>query len=97
MWLRLFVEHLVCDPEIKGLETPFKQAQPPAKKCTKPTPNNGAQSKSGFVPKNYEKNGKNGEFLMKLGFGVYMEKMGNGGNLVAGDGCKWRREAGGGE
>jgi hypothetical protein len=34
---------------------------------------------------------------MKLGVGVYMEKMGNGGNLVAGDGCKWQREAGGGE
>jgi hypothetical protein len=50
-WLGLFVEHLVGAPKIKGLETPFKQAQPPAKRSHNQQHNNGAQSKSGFVPK----------------------------------------------
>jgi hypothetical protein len=57
-WLGLFIEHLVGAQEIKGLETPFKLAQPPAKTAQNPTQNNGAQSKSGFVPKIYQKNEK---------------------------------------
>jgi hypothetical protein len=57
--LGLFVEHLVGAQKIKGLETPFKSAQPLAKKTQNPTQNNGAQSKSGFVPKIYQKNEKN--------------------------------------
>jgi hypothetical protein len=96
--VKAFCRALGVRPRNKGFGNPFQTSPTPyKKKCTKPTPNNGAQSKSGFVPKNYKKNGKNGEFFMKLGVGVYMEKMGNGGNLVAGDGCKWQREASGGE
>jgi hypothetical protein len=45
-------------PKIKGFETPFKQAQPPTKIAQNQTQNNGAQSKSGFVPKINQKNEK---------------------------------------
>jgi hypothetical protein len=45
-------------PKIKGLETPFKQAQPPAKIDQNQTQNNGAQYKSGFVTKINQKNEK---------------------------------------
>jgi hypothetical protein len=38
-------------PKIKGLETPSKQAQPPAKSTQNQSQINGAQSKRGFVPK----------------------------------------------
>jgi hypothetical protein len=54
--LGLFVEHLVCAPKIKGLETPLKSAQPPAKSTQNQSQINGAQSKSGFVPKINKKN-----------------------------------------
>jgi hypothetical protein len=46
-----FVEHLVCSPNSKGLTTPFKNAQPPAKIAQNQHKTNWAQSKSGFVPK----------------------------------------------
>jgi hypothetical protein len=50
-WLGLFVEHLVGAQKIKGLGTPFKSAQPPAKIAQNQLQTNGSQSKSGFVPK----------------------------------------------
>jgi hypothetical protein len=56
------------------LETPFKQAQPPAKRSHNQQHNNGAQSKSGIVPKiSKQKMGKMGGIM---GFGLFVEKMG---------------------
>jgi hypothetical protein len=49
------------------------------------------------VPKNNEKNRKNGGDLVKLGFGYFMEKMGNGGKWGPAVGGNGWREAGGGE
>jgi hypothetical protein len=85
-WLRLFVEHLVCDPKIKGLETPFKQPQSPAKNAQNQHQNNGAQSKSGFVPKNYEKNEEKLKILEKWGFGFFVGKMGKIVEMGGGEG-----------
>jgi hypothetical protein len=44
--------------KIKGLETPSKSAQPPAKTTQNQLQTNGSQSKSGFVPKINQKNEK---------------------------------------
>jgi hypothetical protein len=95
--LGLFVEHLVCDPKIKGLETPFKQAQPPAKMSQNQHQINGAQSKSGFVPKNYEKIGEKLKILEKWGFGFFVGKMGKYGNGGAVEGGNGPRETSGDE
>jgi hypothetical protein len=46
----------------KGLETPSKLAQPPAKTAQKQLQTNGSQSKSGFVPKINKKNEKIRDF-----------------------------------
>jgi hypothetical protein len=56
--LGLFVEHLVGAQKIKGLKTPSKSTQPPAKMTHNQQQINGSQSKSGFVPKIYKKNEK---------------------------------------
>jgi hypothetical protein len=98
--LGLFVEYLVCDPKIKGFETPFKQAQPPAKNAQNQHQHNEVQSKSGFVPKISRKNEKIWKNLKKWSFrfcGKNGEKCENGGRLVADGGWVGRREAGGGE
>jgi hypothetical protein len=64
MWLRLFVEHLVSDPEIKGLETPFKQAQPPTKKNAQNQHQTmGHNPRMGLCPKTTKKLEKMGSFL----------------------------------
>jgi co-chaperonin GroES (HSP10) len=87
-----------CATQKQRVWKPFPNKPNPLHKSQKQQhQQQGAQSKSGIVPKNKKKKRKNGGEMVKLGFGVYMEKMGNGGNLVAGDGCKWQREAGGGE
>jgi hypothetical protein len=75
-----FVEHLVCSPKLKGLETPFKQAQPPAKTHKQPTQNQGAQSQSGLVPLIKQKIKKWGVFS-EMCFGLVGDKMGNLGFL----------------
>jgi hypothetical protein len=73
-----FVENLVYSPKSKGLETPFKQAQPPAKTHKQPTQNQRAQSQSGLVPLIEQKiKKKMGGFLGEMGFGIYWEKTGN--------------------
>jgi hypothetical protein len=57
----------------------------------------GAQSKSGFVPKKAKKKReKLGVIWGRLGFGFLWGKMGKWGYLVVGGGWEWRREAGGG-
>jgi hypothetical protein len=64
MWLRLFVEHLVSNPEIKGLETPFKQAQPPTKKNAQNQHQTmGHNPRMGLCPKTTKKLEKMGSFL----------------------------------
>jgi hypothetical protein len=62
-----FLEHLVGAQNPKGLKTPFKTTQPPAKSNPNNQKNNGSQSKNGFVPKIEEKNEKNEE-LGRNGF-----------------------------
>jgi hypothetical protein len=91
--LGLFVEHLVGAQKIKGLETPFKSAQPPAKTTQNPTQNNGAQSKSGFVPKIYQKNEKKLRDFGEIGF---REKWGESGENGMFGGRRWVEVAGGG-
>jgi hypothetical protein len=68
-------------PKSKGFGNPFQISPTPTKK--KKTQNQhhkqGAQSKSGFVPKINEKNGEKWVDLVMLGFGFFVRKMGNGG------------------
>jgi hypothetical protein len=45
-------------PKNKGFENPFQINPTPCKNDSKPTTNQWAQSKSGFVPKIYQKNEK---------------------------------------
>jgi hypothetical protein len=53
--------------KIKGLKTPFKSTQPPTKRAKNQQQINGSQSKSGFVPKIYQKNGVSGKIGRKWG------------------------------
>jgi hypothetical protein len=54
--------------KIKGLKTPFKSTQPLAKRAKNQQQINGSQSKSGFVPKIYQKNENKWRILKKMGF-----------------------------
>jgi hypothetical protein len=84
-------------PEFKGFNNPFENAQPPAKFAHNQHKTIWAQSKSGLVPLIEQKIKKNGGFLGEMGFGLVGDKMGNLGFWVAGGGwVRWRR-AGGGE
>jgi hypothetical protein len=98
--LGLFVEHLVGAPKIKGLETPFKQTQPPAKIAHNHYPINGAQSKSGFVPKISKKKWKRWGELVKNGFWAKNGKSGENEQIGSRRWVKWpdrdRRWYGGG-
>jgi hypothetical protein len=88
--LGLFVEHLVGAQKIKGLKTPFKSTQPPAKTAQNQLQTNGSQSKSGFVPKiNKKKKCKRMEKFGEMGFREKWGKCGKLGRLVAGGGWKW--------
>jgi hypothetical protein len=90
--LGIFVEHLVCNPKIKGLETPFKSPQLPAKTKNNQSQQQWAQSKSGFVPKINETNGEKWVDLVMLGFGFFVEKMEmreNGGRRWVERGRRW--------
>jgi trehalose-6-phosphate synthase len=70
-----FIKHLVCSPKSKGLETPFKQAQPPAKTHKQSTQNHGAQSQNGLVPLIEQKiKKKKGGFWVKWVSGYIGEK-----------------------
>jgi hypothetical protein len=78
-WLGLFVEHLVGAQKLKGLKTPFKSTQPPAKTTPNKQKINGSQSKNGFVPKINKKNENEWKNFEKRVFGKNggkMEKMG---------------------
>jgi hypothetical protein len=74
--------------KLKGLKTPFKSTQPPAKTTQNPTQNNGAQSKNGFVPKIYQEKKKEWKNLEKWVFGKKngekMKKWPNGRPAVGG-------------
>jgi hypothetical protein len=63
-------------PKNKGFGNPFQTCPTPAKNAQNQHQNNGAQSKSGFVPKNYEKNEEKLKILEKWGFGFFVGKMG---------------------
>jgi hypothetical protein len=70
----------VCAPKIKGFETPFKSDQLPAKTKQNQPQNNGAQSKSGIVPKiNKKMKKKIGELEKNWVSGYVGEKRGNRG------------------
>jgi hypothetical protein len=58
-WLGNFVEQLVGAQKLRGLKSPSKSNQPPAKTNPNNQKTNGSQSKNGFVPKIDEKNEKN--------------------------------------
>jgi hypothetical protein len=73
-WLGLFVEHLVGAQKLKGLKTPFKSTQPPAKTTPNKQKTNGSQSKNGFVPKINKKNEKEWKNFEKWVFGKNGEK-----------------------
>jgi hypothetical protein len=82
-----FIKHLVGAPKIKGLETLFKQAQPPATIAHNQHQNNGAQSKSGIVPKISKKNEKkNGGFGKNGVSGFFVGKVGKMRKWAAGGG-----------
>jgi hypothetical protein len=78
----------VCAPKIKGFETPFKSDQLPAKTKQNQPQNNGAQSKSGIVPKINKKMKKKWRIRKKLGFGICWGKKGKSGCMVADGGAK---------
>jgi hypothetical protein len=82
--------------KIKSLKTPSKSTQPPAKITQNQQQINGSQSKSGFVPKIYQKNEKKLKNLEKWVFGFLWGKMGNGGQWWPAVGDNGRREACGG-
>jgi hypothetical protein len=63
-----FLEHLVGAQNPKGLKTPFKTTQPPAKSNPNNQKSNGSQSKNGFVPKIKEKKMKKMKNLGEMGF-----------------------------
>jgi hypothetical protein len=76
--LGLFVEHLVGAQKIKGLKTPFKSTQSPAKTTPNKQKTNGSQYKNGFVPKINKKNEKEWKNFEKWGFGKNGGKWKNG-------------------
>jgi hypothetical protein len=91
-WLGNFVEQLVGAQKLKGLTTPFKSTQPPAKKTRNQPQTVGHSPKMDLCPKSRRKNKKNGK-NRKNGFSGKKKK-----NWLMG-GRRWvvdRREAGDG-
>jgi hypothetical protein len=85
--LGIFVEHLVGAQKLKGLKSPFKSTQPPAKTTRNQPQTVGHSPKMDLCPKSRRKNKKNGK-NRKNGFsGKKMgknEKLANGRPAVGG-------------
>jgi hypothetical protein len=75
-WLGLFVKHLVGASKIKGLETPFKQAQPPAKMAHNQYRIMRHNPRVELCPKSARKMKKKWRIGEKMGFQVFCGKSG---------------------
>jgi hypothetical protein len=85
-----FVEHLVCNPKIKGLKILLKIKPTPCKKCKNQHKIQGAQSVSGFVPLNEQKKEEKWGFR-EVWVTVRRNKNGGMGRIGGPTKALWRR------